>query len=79
MESKDITSKVEEQEKSKTINSINIFNNLKNDYFILKLFEYMSKRQSLETIRRHKWLNRCAMPLMLTKKPNIFSVLYVNG
>ena len=56
MESKDTTSKVEEQEQeqAKTINSNNIFNNLKSDYFIRKLFEYISKRKSLETIKYNK-------------------------
>jgi len=56
MESKDTTSKVEEQEQeqAKTINSNNIFNYLKSDYFIRKLFEYISKRKSLETIKYNK-------------------------
>ena len=43
MESKDITSKVKEQEPSKAINSSNMLNNLKNDYFILKLFECLKE------------------------------------
>ena len=54
MESKDTTSKVEEQEQAKTINSNNMLNNLKSDYFIRKLFEYMSKKKSLETIKYNK-------------------------
>ena len=54
MESKDTTSKVEEQEQAKTINSNNMLNNLKSDYFIRKLFEYISKRKSLETIKYNK-------------------------
>ena len=44
MESKDTTSKVEEQG----------LRNLKSDYFIQKFFGYMSKRKSLETIRYNK-------------------------
>ena len=44
MESKDTTSKVEEQG----------LRNLKSDYFIQKFFEYMPKRKSLETIRYNK-------------------------
>ena len=53
---KDKTSKVEEQEQeqAKTINSNNMLNNLKSDYFIRKLFEYMSKKKSLETIKYNK-------------------------
>ena len=44
MESKDTTSKAEEQG----------LRNLQSDYFIQKFFGYMSKRKSLETIRYNK-------------------------
>ena len=44
MESKDTTSKVEEQG----------LRNLKSDYFIQKFFGYMTERKSLETIRYNK-------------------------
>ena len=44
MESKDTTSKVGEQG----------LRNLQSDYFILKFFEYMTERKSLETIRYNK-------------------------
>jgi len=54
MESKDTTRKVKEKEQSKTINSINMFNNLNSDYFVRKLFEYISKRKSLKTIKYNK-------------------------
>jgi len=54
MDSKDITSKVEEQSQSKTINSNNKLNNLKSDYFIRKFFEYISKKRSLKTIKYNK-------------------------
>ena len=54
MESKDTTSKVKEQEPSKSINSSNMLNNLKSDYFMRKLFEYMSKKKSLKTIKYNK-------------------------
>ena len=54
MESKDTTRKVEEQGQAKTINSNNILNNLKSDYFIRILFEYMSKGKSLKTIKYNK-------------------------
>jgi len=54
MESKDTTSKLNRKEQSKTINSNNMLNNLKNDYFILILFEYMSKRKSLKMIKYNK-------------------------
>jgi len=54
MESKDTTNKAEEQRQSKLIASDNKLKNLKSDYFIQKIFEYMSKRKSLETIRYNK-------------------------
>ena len=54
MESKDTTSKVEEQGQSKLIASNNQLKNVKSDYFIQKFFGYMSKRKSLETIRYNK-------------------------
>ena len=50
MESKDKLSKLEEQGPSKTINSNNNLNNLKSDYFIRKLFEYMTKGRTLKII-----------------------------
>ena len=50
MESKDKLSKLEEQGPSKTFNSNNNLNNLKNDYFIRKLFEYMIKGRTLKII-----------------------------
>ena len=48
MESKDTTSKVEEQG----------LRNLKSDYFIQKFFGYMSERKYLETIRYHKSIQK---------------------
>ena len=48
MESKDTTSKVEEQG----------LRNLKSDYFIQKFFGYMSKRKSLETVRYNKSIQK---------------------
>ena len=54
MEPKDTTSKVEEQGESKLIASYNQLRNLKSDYFIQKIFEFMLERKSLETIRYNK-------------------------
>ena len=54
MESKDIPNKIKDQEQSKLINSTNIFKNLKSDYFIQKLFDYLHKRKSLKTIKYNK-------------------------
>ena len=54
MESKDTTSKAEEQGQSKLIDSNNQLRKLKSDYFIQKFFEYMTERKSLETIRYNK-------------------------
>ena len=58
MESKNITSKVEEQGQSKLIDLNNQLRNLKSDYFIQKFFRYMSERRSLETIRYNKSIQK---------------------
>ena len=49
MESKDTTSKVEEEQGLK---------NLQSDYFIQKFFGYMSERKYLETIRNNKSIQK---------------------
>ena len=54
MEPKDTPSTVEEQGQSKLNVSNNQLRKLKSDYFILKFFEYMTERKSLETIRYNK-------------------------
>ena len=54
MESKDTTSKVEEQGQSELIDSNNKLRNLKSVYFIQKFFGYMTERKSFETIRYNK-------------------------
>ena len=51
MESKDIINTEKEIEKLKLIKSKNKFVNLKSDYFIQKLFDYMEKRISLKIIK----------------------------
>jgi len=56
MESKD--TKEKEQEQSKLINAQNKLKNLKSDYFIRILFDYISKRKSLETIRYNKSIQK---------------------
>ena len=58
MEPKDTTRKVEEQGQSKLIVSNNQLRNLKSDYFIQKLFEYISERKLLETIRYNKSIQK---------------------
>ena len=58
MESKDTTSKVEEQGQSKLIDSNNKLRKLKSDYFIQKFFGYMTERKSLETIRYNKSIQK---------------------
>ena len=45
MESKDTTSKVEEQGQSKLIVANNQLRKLKSDYFIQKFFGYMTERK----------------------------------
>ena len=58
MEPKDTKSKVEEQGQSKLNVSNNQLRKLKSDYFILKFFEYMTERKSLETIRYNKSIQK---------------------
>ena len=48
MESKDTTSKVEEQG----------LRNLQSDYFIQKFFKYITERKTLETIRHNKSIQK---------------------
>ena len=54
MEPKDTPSEVEEQGQSKLIASNNLLRNVKSHYIILKFFEYMTERKSLEIIRYNK-------------------------
>ena len=60
MESKDtlIKEKEKEQEQSKLINSDNLLKNLKSDYFIQKIFDYIHKRRTLKTIRYNKSIQK---------------------
>ena len=58
MESKDTTSKVEEQGQSKLIVSNKKLKNVKSHYIILKIFEYMTERKSIETIKYNKKLKK---------------------
>ena len=58
MESKDTPTKEKEQEQSKLINSDNILQNLKSDYFIQKFFDYIQKRRKLKTIRYNKSIQK---------------------
>ena len=58
MESKDTTSKVEEQGQSKLIVSNNQLKNVKSHYIIQLIFEYMTERKSLETIRYNKSIQK---------------------
>ena len=54
MEPKDTKSKVEEQAQSKLIVSKNQIKNVKSHYIIQLIFEYMTERKYLETIRYNK-------------------------
>ena len=58
METKDTTSKVEEQAQSKLIVSKNQIKNVKSHYIILKIIEYMTERKSLETIKYNKSIQK---------------------
>ena len=57
MESKDTPTKEKEQEQSKIINSDKL-QNLKNDYFIQKFFDYIQKRRKFKTIRYNKSIQK---------------------
>ena len=58
MEQKDTSSEVKEQAQSKLIASNNQLKNVKSHYIILKFFEYMTERKSLETIRYNKSIQK---------------------
>ena len=58
MEPKDIPSKLEEQGQSKLIVSNNQLKNVKSYYIIQKIFEYMTERKYLETIRYNKSIQK---------------------
>ena len=58
MEPKDTTSKVEEQGQSKLIVSNNQIKKVKSHYIIQLIFEYMTERKYLETIRYNKRIQK---------------------
>ena len=58
MEPNDTTIKVEEQGQSKLIDSNNKLINVKSHYIIQLIFEYMTERKSLETIRYNKSIQK---------------------
>ena len=58
MGTKDTTSKVEEQAQSKLIVSKNQIKNVKSHYIIQLIFEYMTERKSLETIKYNKRIQK---------------------
>jgi len=58
MESKDTTSKVEEQGQSKLNVANNQLKNVKSHYIIKKFFEYITERKSLEIIRYNKSIQK---------------------
>ena len=58
MEAKDTPNKVEKQGQSKLIDSNNQLKNVKSHYIILKFFEFMTERKSLETIRYNKSIQK---------------------
>ena len=45
---------IKEKTESNKINSKNIFKNLKNDYFLQNLFDYLLKKKSLDIIKYNK-------------------------
>ena len=54
MEPKDTPSKIKVQEQSKLFNSNKKLRNIKSDYFIQKLFDYLHKGKSLKVIKYNK-------------------------
>ena len=58
MESKDTPNKEKEQEQSKLINSDNILKNIKSNFILKKIFDYIHKRRALKTIRYNKSIQK---------------------
>ena len=58
MESKDTTSKVEEQGQSKIIKSDNKLKKLRSDYIIRKIFEFIPRKKSLGIIKYNKSIQK---------------------
>ena len=58
MEAKDSPNKIEEQGQSKLIESNNQLKNVKSHYIIQLIFEYMTERKYLETIRYNKRIQK---------------------
>ena len=52
------SNKEKKQEKSKSINSNDKFKNLKSDYFIDKIFSYISKGKSLDIIKYNRSIQK---------------------
>ena len=45
MQTKDIPSDIKDQEQPKLLDSYNMLNNIKSDYFIQKLFDYIHQKK----------------------------------
>ena len=58
MEPKNISNKIKDKEQSELISSNNKLKNLKSDYFIQKIFDYIHKRKTLETIKYNKSIQK---------------------
>ena len=58
MQSKDTTSKKEQQGQSKLIDSNNMLKNLRSDYFISKFFEFIPRKKLLKTIKYNKSIQK---------------------
>ena len=58
MESKDTTSKKEQQGQSKLVDSNNMLKNLRSDYFISKFFEFIPRKKLLKTIKYNKSIQK---------------------
>ena len=54
MQTKDIPSDIKDQEQPKLLDSYNMLNNIKSDYFIQKLFDYIHQKKTLKTIKYNK-------------------------
>ena len=58
MKSKGTSAKEKEQEKSKLINSENLLKNIKSNFILKKLFDYIHKGKTLKTIRYNKIIQK---------------------
>ena len=68
-----------EYEELNSIKSNDLFKNLKNDYFLLKLFDYLQSKKKLEIIKYNKYLQQRMNLNIKNELVNTFSYLDVSS